>query len=706
MSESNQTHLNLPTQPLLVELGCEELPAILLTDLAQSFTQLLSAALQKLGLTFSAPISYYTPRRIAIYIAGLDALQAPQTIERRGPAISAALDASGAPSRALVGFAHSCNVSVDALERLETDKGSWFVYKATLPGQTTAALLPALIAEVLHALPVAKPMRWGGGDAAFLRPVHWLLALFGADGIACEAFGVSAGRVTYGHRFHAPGAITIAHPDDYATKLRHAHVEPDALVRREKILAQSTQLAVAQNGVLRVPAALLDEVANLTEWPVPIVCALPAEFMDLPPETIVTTIETHQRYFPIYASNAPKAALLPAFIGIANIESKDPSEIRKGYERVVRPRLADAKFFFDLDLKTPLAELQAQLKNVTFQQKLGTVWDKSVRVASLAKRFAVDFSADPENAKTAALLAKCDLMSRMVGEFPELQGTMGSTYAKAEYGSAISVALEEVYWPRQAGQAIASSPLGRLLAVCERLDTIAGVFAVGLKPTGNKDAFALRRAALGMARTLIESCTRFDIRAAITAALAQLPATAQVKPELSDEIYSFTIERLRAYYQDQGIASELLDAVAIQKPNDLLDFDQRLRACVAFKALPESTALVAANKRIRNILRKARELDPAISLAQPASAKLFQLDAEYALASAVQSATADTAPMLANKQYVDALLRLSSLQAPVDAYFDAVMVMDDDANIRLNRLRALNELSELFLQIADVSVLA
>ena len=697
----------VPTpQALLIELGCEELPAILLTDLAHSLAQLLSAALEKLGLSFSQPISYHTPRRIAVYIAGLDALQAPQTIERRGPAIAAGLDASGAPSRALLGFAQSVGVSVDALERLETEKGSWFVYKATLAGQSTATLLPSLITEVLHALPVAKPMRWGAGDTAFLRPVHWLLALFGAEVIASDAFGVSADRLTYGHRFHAPETISIAHADAYARELRTAYVEPDALIRRTQILAQSAQLAATQNGVLRVPAALLDEVANLTEWPVPILCALPAEFMDLPPATIVTTIETHQRYFPIYASNQARAALLPAFIGVANIDSKDPGEIRKGYERVVRPRLADAKFFFDLDRKTPLETFQTQLKTVTFQQKLGTVWDKSVRVAALAKRFAADFSADPANAETAALLAKCDLMSRMVGEFPELQGTMGSTYAKATHGTAISAALEEVYWPRQAGQPIAETALGRLLAVCERLDTIAGIFAVGLKPTGNKDAFALRRAALGMARTLIESGTGFDIRSAINEALAQLPASAQAKPSLGEEIYSFIIERLRAYYQDQNIASELLDAVAIQKPSDLLDFDQRLRACVAFKALPESTALVAANKRIRNILRKARELDPAIVLDAPASSNLFQVDAEHVLANAVQSAASDTLPLLANQQYVDALLRLSALQAPVDAYFDAVMVMDDDLNVRLNRLRALNQLSELFLKIADVSVLA
>ena len=705
-TNANIEQANTQTKALLIELGCEELPALGLTELAQSFSELLSAALLKLGLRFSAPISYFTPRRLALHIAELDSLQAPQTVERRGPALAAGLDASGAPSRALLGFAQSVGVSVDALARLETDKGSWFVYRATLPGQTTASLLPAVIAEVLQALPVAKPMRWGAGDVAFLRPVHWLIALFGTDVIACDAFGVAADRMSYGHRFHAPAAISMANAGEYAAKLREAYVEPDASVRRAQILQQSTQLATQRGGVLRVPAALLDEVANLTEWPVPILCELPAEFMDLPPATIVTTIETHQRYFPIYASNEAQAALLPAFIGVANIDSKNPSEIRKGYERVVRPRLADAKFFFDLDLKTPLDALQAQLKNVTFQQKLGTVWDKSVRVAALAKRYAALFCADSNEAETAALLAKCDLMSRMVGEFPELQGSMGSIYAKAQYGAPISTALEEVYHPRQAGQPIADSPLGRLLAVCERLDTIVGIFAAGLKPTGNKDAFALRRAALGLARTLIESQTSFDLQAAIAQALEQLPDTLITKPELANEIYFFIIERLRAYYQDQGIGSELLDAVANQKPADLLDFDRRLRACVVFKALPESASLAAANKRIRNILRKARELDPAIDLAPPAAADLFQLDAERDLASALESAAHDSLPLIHQQRYVEVLRRLSALQVPVDAYFDAVMVMDDDLNVRLNRLRGLNQLSELFLQIADVSVLA
>jgi glycyl-tRNA synthetase beta chain len=517
--------------------------------------------------------------------------------------------------------------------------------------------------------------------------------------VPLELFGLRADRLSYGHRVHAPGALKIAHASSYQAQLLAAFVQVDAAARQRQIRTRTEALAAEVGGKAQMHDALVDEVANLTEWPVPLRCKIPEEFMRLPAAVITTTIETHQKYFPLHDA---AGALLPAFVGVANLESTDPSEIRKGYERVVRPRLADAAFFYDIDLKTPLASYQDALKSVTFQQKLGSVWDKSLRVAKLAAALAPAFDVAPALAEQAAKLAKCDLLTRMVGEFPELQGEMGKTYALAQGESPeLALALDEVYCPRGGGSAIASSALGRLLAVCERLDTMAGIFAVGLKPTGNKDAFGLRRAALGLARTLIEGAIKLDLPAALQQAAAQIPQQSPPSPAgLAEELYSFTIERLRAYYADQGIANELLDAVAERKCSDLLDFDARLRAVSAFRALPEAASLAAANKRIRNILRKLE--GPAPSVIEPA---LFELDAERALHQAVDAAEVDTAPLFAEQDYLAALSRLARLRAPVDQYFDAVMVMAENPQVQRNRLASLKRLSDLFLNVADVSVL-
>lgn len=689
---------------LLIELGCEELPAQGLTELAGQFSDGVAAGLKKRGLNFSSAAALWTPRRLAVQVFGLDAEQAAQQTERRGPALAAALGSDGAPSKALIGFAASCGVTVDALEKLETDKGSWFVHRATVPGRATSALIPEVLAEALAGLAIAKPMRWGDSTEAFLRPVHWLVVLADADVVPCAAFGIESGRITYGHRFLAPGAIGLAHANDYAAALLSAKVQTDPAARAQIVRDGVQALAHELGGRAEIRASLLDEVVNLTEWPVPILCAIPPEFMRLPAATIVTTIEVHQRYFPIYS--VKDNALLPAFIGVANIDSLDPREIRKGYERVVRPRLADADFFYQQDLKTPLSELQESLKAVTFQAKLGSVWEKSVRVSALAAQLAPTFGVQPEIAERAALLAKCDLMSRMVGEFPELQGEMGKTYALAQgESSEVAASLDEVYCPRSSGAAIAPSPLGKCLAVAERLDTLAGIFAAGLKPTGNKDAFALRRAALGLARTLIEGDIQLDLVRAIQFAVAQLPASVAAKPELTDELYAFVVERLRAYYQERGIESLLIDAVVERKPVDLFDFDLRLRACQAFRALPESAALVAANKRIRNILRKLDTTEAQNLVKHAIEPKLFENDAERALDHAVERASQESAPLVRAQLYVEALTRLAALRTPVDQYFDAVMVMDERPDVRRNRLASLKRLSELFLNVADVSVL-
>ncbi len=693
---------------LLIELGCEELPAQGLTELAGQFRDGVAAGLKKRGLSFNSAAALWTPRRLAVQVFGLAAEQAAQQSERRGPALAAALGSDGTPSKALLGFAASCGVGVDALDKLETDKGSWFVHRAIVPGRPTSALIPEVLAEALAGLAIAKPMRWGDSTEAFLRPVHWLVVLADADVVPCAAFGIESGRVTYGHRFLAPAAIELAHADDYSAALLAAKVQTDPAARAQIVRDGVQALAQELGGRAEIRASLLDEVVNLTEWPVPILCAIPPEFMRLPAATIVTTIEVHQRYFPIYGPiySGQNNELLPAFIGVANIDSLDPREIRKGYERVVRPRLADADFFYQQDLKTPLAELRESLKAVTFQAKLGSVWEKSVRVSALASQLAPAFGVEPKIAERAALLAKCDLMSRMVGEFPELQGEMGKTYALAQgETSEVAASLDEVYCPRASGAPIAPSALGKCLAVAERLDTLAGIFAAGLKPTGNKDAFALRRAALGLARTLIEGEVQLDLVQAIQSAVKQLPASVGAKPELTDELYAFVVERLRAYYQERGIESLLIDAVVERKPVDLLDFDLRLRACQAFRALPESAALVAANKRIRNILRKLDSTEAESLVNCKIDPKLFENDAERELHDAVELASQDSAPLVDAQRYVEALTRLAALRAPVDQYFDAVMVMDERAEVRRNRLASLKRLSELFLNVADVSVL-
>ena len=681
---------------VLLELGCEELPAQGLTALAQALAEGISAGFAQRGVESGSAQALWTPRRLCVLVHAVAFTQADQASERRGPARAAAHDAAGQPSRALLGFATSCGVEVADLSVLETDKGAWYVHRTRTAGKRTAELLPEIVSQAVAALPIAKPMRWGAHEYAFLRPLHWFVLLLGEHVVPAVLLGIRSGRTTYGHRFHAPGAITLARPADYVSALRQAFVEVDPGKRRALISLGAQALANQVDGQARIAECLLDEVCNLTEWPVPLRCAIPDEYMRLPAAIITNTIESHQKFFPILKASGE---LLPAFIGVANIDSSDPEQIRHGYERVVRPRLADAAFFFEQDLQTPLASYQEQLARVTFQAKLGSVWDKSRRVALLAETIAPQLCVDPQLAGQAARLAKCDLLSRVVGEFPELQGAMARTYALAQGESAeLALSLDEVYSPRQAGAPIASSALGRTLAIAERLDTLAGIFAVGLKPTGNKDAFGLRRAALGLARTLIEGQLRVDLPTALAQAVAQTP---NAQPGLAGELYQFIVERLASYYADQQIGSDLVEAVAERKPSDLRDFDLRVKALQAFKALPECQSLVAANKRIRNILRKAEA-----SQAEPVSAALFEHPAEHELNAAIVEAARAIAPLIAGQDYVPALHRLAQLRAPIDGYFEAVMVMAEDLSVRRNRLASLQELSQLFLQVADVAVLS
>ena len=708
-------------ESLLIEIGTEELPPKALDTLATALASGVAEGLARTGVAIDADSvrSYCSPRRLAVHIANVATEQPDQAIERRGPALSAGLDAAGNPTRALSGFAASCGVDVAALERLETDKGAWFVHRAVQRGQPTAALLPAIVEEALKALPIPKPMRWGDHAHSFVRPVHWLLMLHGADVIEASLFGLASGRQSRGHRFHHAGPVHVADADSWLDALRAAKVLADPAERRRRIVDEVGRVAGETGGTPRLSADLLDEIANLTEWPVAIACAFDREFLEVPQEALVMTMESNQKFVPVFDA---AGRLSEHFIGVANIESKDPAEIRKGYERVIRPRFADAKFFYDEDRKQGLASFQDSLKSVTYQQSLGSVWDKSVRVAELARIIANRVGADAALATRAAALSKCDLMSRMVGEFPELQGVMGRYYASQgnpRESAEVAEALDEFYRPRHAGDAIASSPIGRVLAVAERLDTLAGIFAVGMKPSGNKDPFALRRAALGLARTLIEARLDLDLKAHLAEALAALPESALAAglgkgkdgqaPELdagrrrsalAAELYEFIVDRLRGYYAEQGMTGEVFEAVRALSPASLLDFDRRLHAVVQFATLPEAQSLAAANKRIGNILRQAGDsghaaLDPS----------LLESDAERELVRAVEQAEASGDPLIAAGDYVGLLATLAALRDPVDHYFDNVMVMADDEGVRRNRLALLAKIRSMFLRVADVSML-
>ncbi|URL58738.1 glycine--tRNA ligase subunit beta [Luteibacter flocculans] len=706
--------------PLVIELGTEELPPKALDDLSAAFARGVVEGLEKRGVAadFASAKAYASPRRLAVHIADVAVAQPEQTIERRGPAIAASLGADGEPSKALLGFAQSCGVDVSALEKLETDKGAWFVFRAVKPGQPTASLLPEVVTEALKALPIPKAMRWGDRDDTFVRPVHTLLMLHGADIVEGEVLGLKSGRQSSGHRFHHPAPVHVADADSWLEALRHAHVIADPAERRQRVRDEVAR--VATGGVPRLSEGLLDEIANLTEWPVGIACTFERAFLDVPPEALVTTMETNQKFVPVFDA---EGRLTEHFIGVANIESRDPAEIRKGYERVIRPRFADAKFFWDEDLKTPLADHQEGLKNVTYQQSLGSLWDKTVRVAELARVIANRVGVDAGQATHAAALSKCDLLTRMVGEFPELQGVMGRYYATRQGIAAdVAEALDSFYQPRFGGDAIAAGKVGQVLAVAERLDTLAGIFAVGLKPSGNKDPFALRRAALGLARTLIEGGLEIDLRAAFTEAFEMVPEAALVagvKPgkdgkapavdigarrrELGDEVVAFVLDRLRGYYADQGFSADQFEAVLAVAPATLPDFDRRLRAVGEFAQRAEAASLAAANKRVANILRKQAEEASAAPIPSSVDPAHFESDAERELHAALDAARAETRDLLARGDYTGTLARLSALQRPVDRFFDDVLVNAENPAVRANRLALLAQLKASFGAIADIS---
>lgn len=686
-------------KPLLIELGVEELPVKALPGLAQAFFDGVIDGLAKRGVAFergdAKPLS--TPRRLAVLLPGVETEQPEQHSEVFGPYLNIALDANGEPTKALQGFAAKAGIDWTALERTTDAKGERFVLRSVTPGAQTASLLPEILREAIAAMPIPKPMRWGNHEYAFARPVHWLVLLHGNDIVPAELLGLSSDRFSRGHRFMADKQVWLSNPADYVDSLKAANVLVDADARRERIVAEVNAAAAQAGGVARITDDNLEQVVNLVEWPAAVLCSFEREFLAVPQEALIETMEINQKFFPVLDDGGK---LTEKFIGIANIESKDVAEVSKGYERVIRPRFSDAKFFFDEDLKQGLVGMGDGLKTVTYQAKLGSVADKVQRVSALAQIIAPQVGADPVHAKRAAELAKNDLQSRMVNEFPELQGIAGRHYAVAGGESpSVALAIDESYQPRFAADDIALSPLGKVLAIAERLDTLAGGFAAGLKPTGNKDPFALRRNALGLARSIIESGFDLDLPALLASANAGL-AERKVQAD-AGELYDFIIDRLKGYYADKGVPATHFNAVAELRVASLYDFDRRIDAIGTFAQLPEAEALAAANKRIRNILRKADgeipgTIDPAL-LREPA---------ESELAEAVAAAIDDTGTALSHKDYVAVLGRLARLRPQVDAFFDAVMVNADDLALRGNRLALLRTLGDRLGSVAAIEHLS
>ncbi|MEN5118025.1 glycine--tRNA ligase subunit beta [Luteimonas sp. TWI662] len=700
-------------KPLLIELGTEELPVKALPGLAQAFFDGVIAALDKRGINVvrgdAKPL--YTPRRLAVLLPGVAAEQPEQRGEVLGPYLNIALDADGQPTKALQGFAAKAGVAWTALEKTTDAKGERFVHRTVTAGATTAALLPEVLREAIAAMPIPKPMRWGAHAYAFARPVHWLVALHGDTVVEAELFGARAGRDSRGHRFMHDAPVAIAAPGDYVETLRAASVLVDPDARRRTIADAVETAAHAVGGHARIEADNLEQVNCLVEWPSAVTCTFEAAFLAVPQEALIATMEANQKFFPVLRDGR----LTEHFIGIANIVSKDPAEVAKGYERVIRPRFADAKFFFDEDLKQGLSAMNEGLRTVTYQAKLGSIADKVARVAALAQAIAPQVGVDAALAQRAAQLSKADLQSRMVGEFPELQGIAGRDYARHDPAlaglsdddrSALANALDEAWQPRFAGDDIALSTLGKVLAIAERLDTLAGGFAAGLKPTGNKDPFALRRTALGLARTLIESGFDLDLHRLLATAVERVGALPTGKDGATvsadaGELYDFVLERLKGYYADRGVPAAHLSAVAALRPASLYDLDRRIDAIGTFAQLPEAAALAAADKRIRNILRKADDAIP-----DAVDAALLREPAEAALAEAVAAAHGETGPALAQGDYVAALTRLARLRPQVDAFFDAVMVNVDDPALRGNRLALLQGLADRLGSVAAIGHLS
>ncbi|WP_067515837.1 glycine--tRNA ligase subunit beta [Endozoicomonas ascidiicola] len=685
-------------EDFLVELGTEELPPKALKNLSDAFTQGILSGLDKAQITYSEVESFAAPRRLALLIKGLDTAQPDQQIEKKGPAVKAAFDADGNPSKAALGFARSNGVTFDDL--IQEDR---LVFRTVQQGQSTSELLPEIISQSLNNLPIPKRMRWGARRTEFVRPVHWLLMLLGNKIVDCEILGLNAGATTRGHRFHANQEITITNPTDYAQTLhQQGKVVASFAARRDMINEQVQKVAADINGQAVIDDDLLDEVTALNEWPVALSGRFDDEFLSVPSEALISSMKGHQKYFHVVDASGN---LLPYFITVANIESNEPKHVVEGNEKVIRPRLSDAKFFYDTDRKQTQDNRREKLKSIVFQAQLGSVFAKTERIANLAAFISNAEGGDAKLAERAGQLCKSDLVSEMVLEFPELQGIMGQYYAANDGESPeVSKTLDEQYMPRFAGDQLPSSLTGCAVAIADKVDTITGIFGIGQLPTGSKDPFALRRASIGVLRIIVEKNLNLDLEALVEKAIAgyqeqkvELPAL----DKLNTTIVNYMLERFDAAYQEDGVAVEVINAVKALRPTRPLDFDLRIKAVTRFNAMDEADALAAANKRVSNILAKAGD----IVIPDSVNTALLSEDAEKALAEAVESCKQAIAPALAKGLYADAMESLASLKEPVDRFFDDVLVNAEDEAVRMNRYALLKQLRSLFLHVADISLL-
>lgn len=687
----------MTTQNFLVEIGTEELPPKALKTLATSFADNVEAELIQAGLSFDKIEWFAAPRRLAVKVLNLATQQPSKEIEKRGPAVSAAFDAEGKPTKAAEGWAHGCGITVEQAERIATDKGEWLVHCAKIEGQPTKNLLNDIVANALAKLPIPKPMRWADKTVQFIRPVHTVTMLLGDELIEGEILGVASARTIRGHRFLGEKEFEIQHADQYPQLLREkGSVVADFNERKAEILAKSQAKATALGGVADIEENLLEEVTSLVEYPNVLAAKFEERFLAVPAEALVYTMKGDQKYFPIYDKDGK---LLPHFIFVSNINPEDPTAIIEGNEKVVRPRLTDAEFFFKTDLKQKLVDRLPRLETVLFQQQLGTLKDKTDRIEQLAGEIAKQIGADEAKAKRAGLLSKCDLMTNMVFEFTDTQGVMGMHYARHDgEDEEVAVALNEQYMPRFAGDELPKSLVASAVALADKFDTLTGIFGIGQAPKGSADPFALRRAALGALRIIVEKNLPLDLEDLVKKSAA-LFGDKLTNQNVVADVVDFMLGRFRAWYQDEGIAVDVIQAVLARRPTRPADFDARVRAVSHFRTLDSAEALAAANKRVSNILAKAGAAIGEINLTACVE------PAEKALAEAVLALRTEVQPLIAQGDYTTVLDKLANLRAPVDSFFDNVMVNAEDPALRQNRLAILNTLQGLFLQVADISVL-
>lgn len=687
----------MTTQNFLVEIGTEELPPKALKTLATSFADNVEAELNQAGLSFDKIEWFAAPRRLAVKVLNLATQQPSKEIEKRGPAVSAAFDAEGKPTKAAEGWARGCGITVEQAERIATDKGEWLVHRAKIEGQPTKNLLNDIVANALAKLPIPKPMRWADKTVQFIRPVHTVTMLLGDELIEGEILGVASARTIRGHRFLGEKEFELQHADQYPQLLREkGSVVADFNERKAEILAKSQAKATALGGVADIEESLLEEVTSLVEYPNVLAAKFEERFLAVPAEALVYTMKGDQKYFPIYDKGGK---LLPHFVFVSNINPEDPTAIIEGNEKVVRPRLTDAEFFFKTDLKQKLVDRLPRLETVLFQQQLGTLKDKTDRIEQLAGEIAKQIGADEEKAKRAGLLSKCDLMTNMVFEFTDTQGVMGMHYARHDgEDEEVAVALNEQYMPRFAGDELPKSLVASAVALADKFDTLTGIFGIGQAPKGSADPFALRRAALGALRIIVEKNLPLDLEDLVKKSAA-LFGDKLTNQNVVADVVDFMLGRFRAWYQDEGIAVDVIQAVLARRPTRPADFDARVRAVSHFRTLDSAEALAAANKRVSNILAKADAAIGEINLSACVE------PAEKALAEAVLSLRTEVQPLIAQGDYTAVLDKLANLRAPVDSFFDNVMVNAEDPALRQNRLAILNTLQGLFLQVADISVL-